>query len=140
MQRLHDAGYNLEGLSVNCPVCGLHPDTPHDRLFTCSATASLRSSLLTRADLNTLRDSAFSLEAAGWVARPSLPQEEDPIEQCRLIGPDFDIDSSSNADMDFHEVCQLPWPACFVDGTCTMQAHHPDYRCSLWAVFLQTTW
>ena len=140
MQRLHDAGYDLGGLSLSCPLCGLHPDTPHNRLFNCSATASIRSSILTRADLITLNDPAFSLEAAGWVARPSLPKESDPQSQCISIGPDFDISSVSGADMHYDDLCQIPWTACFVDGTCTMQAHHPDFRISAWAVVVQSVW
>ena len=131
LHRLAAAGYDLAGLSPQCPLCGLHPDTAHDRLFTCSHTAALRSSLLTAADLHTLRDPAFAVEAAGWVLRPPPPptEEETPQSQIMCLGGDT---------MSFSECVALPWHDAFVNGTCTMHAHHPAYRRSAWAVVLQT--
>ena len=133
LQRLATAGYDLAGLSSQCPLCGLHPDTVHDRLFSCSHTASLRSSVLSAAELLTLKDPAFATEAAGWVLRPPPPPTEDETPHSQIICLDCQSDTLS-----LSEVAALPWHDAFVDCTCTMHAHHPAYRRSAWAVVLQT--
>ena len=91
IQRHIDSGYDIACLHPECQLCGLHPDTVFGRLFRCSTTASIRQSILSAAELATLTDPAFALEAAGWVQRPPPLPTTPPLNS--VIALDDDLDS-----------------------------------------------